>query len=217
MKPLHIGITTFNCYDLLKIMMDSLRKSTLQPDTIHIIDNGNNPEALEEAIAGHFVHVVDTLDLIEYGQNRLSLAQSLNWFCKNLEEERVILHDDVILAPDSLQKLVNTPGPYVLDSAKGCIIMRDEVLSRVGFLDETISPGYYMYEDCDYQHRMALEGIYPAFPDCGVIHRPSATFRRTQMDGKALEDHHRRFALAEANYLKKWGKMPELGPNGLTV
>lgn len=207
----NLAITTLNRYDLLRRLLLSVQDSTIQPNSIFIIDNGLNREMCAAAIKD--INSVIVVPL-EYS---LSLAASLNWFVLNVPEERVILHDDVILQPESLRKLVETPGDYVLDSAKGCIIMRDSCVEKVGLLDETISPGYYMYEDCDYQHRMALAGIYPVMPNCDVIHEPSRTFARTAENEVTLQDHHRKFIIAQNNYVQKWGQLPEIGPQGTWI
>jgi GT2 family glycosyltransferase len=82
-------------------------------------------------------------------------------------------------------------------------------VERVGLFDEEISPGYAYFEDCDYVERMLLEKvrITPAH-DAGVTHGGSKTLEAASQ--AEMQEHHRRFLLAKANFEKKWGRGPNL-------
>jgi len=75
--------------------------------------------------------------------------------------------------------------------------------------DETISPGYAYYEDEDYMQRVNGKGTRPSLVpcghvECGVTHAvQSQTLKAATR--KELGEHHRRFAIARANFAKKWG------------
>lgn len=79
-----------------------------------------------------------------------------------------------------------------------CLLMKREVLSKIGFLDEAFSPGHY--EDDDYCYRARLAGYRLLM--CGdvlVYHQGSATFNRAASDQiqQLIDRNHRLF-------MEKW-------------
>ncbi len=79
-----------------------------------------------------------------------------------------------------------------------CLLIKREVVNRIGYFDEAFSPGHY--EDDDYCHRARLAGYRLLI--CGdvlVHHRGSVSFRQAQPE--QLQ------ALIERNYrlfIEKW-------------
>ncbi|MWV46857.1 glycosyltransferase [Paenibacillus sp. HJL G12] len=60
-----------------------------------------------------------------------------------------------------------------------CLLLKREVLHRIGYLDEVFSPGHY--EDDDYCHRARIAGYRLLIcKDVLVHHKGSASFRQSQ-------------------------------------
>jgi hypothetical protein len=192
-------------YDLLRGLLLSLASGTVLP-RVSIIDNGRNPEKLAEAIAG-----VDALKIDTFSPNQpMGVAESWNWFIKNVEGDRIITNDDVVFAPESVEKIVACPYDLVWTKEAGfsCFLIRDECVRVIGLFDEMISPGYGYYEDCDYMQRVDGRGTRDAMIKrgdvvCGVEHLKSQTLE--SYTRAELNEHHRKFRIAQGNYIKKWG------------
>lgn len=204
-KPVFLCVPVLNRYDLLGKLMASLALSTVQPAMIYVIDNGNQSERLTESLC-----ITRIPTAIYTPIKPLGLAAAWNWFITNVEEERLIVNDDITFAPESIERLVTTPGDLVSGllptNAFSCFVLRDSCVEKVGMFDEWISPGYAYFEDCDYEQRMRNEGIDLIGIDCGVYHQGSQTVRA--FTGKDVSEHHRRFLIAQTNYLAKWGRLP---------
>lgn len=198
---LHLCIPVLKRYDLLKKLITSLQESTAMPHTIHVIDNGRQAERLAIALAEATVPVDIFVPDVAMG-----VAESWNWFLANVPEERVISNDDITFPPTCLEEMLKLPHPFVSvvpGRAFSCFLLRDVAVEEVGFFDESISPGYAYFEDCDYEFRMAMT------EDVRVIYAPVAAnhFESGSLDG--TPDHHKRFLNAQTNFLNKWGRLPE--------
>lgn len=203
---LNVCVPVLRRYDMLANLLLSLGDSTLRPDAIYIIDNGRNPLKLDEALRKSPIKEI----FVEVPEANLGVAASWNFFLQNVSEERVIVNDDVTFGPDSLRLLVASKADLVWAKGEGfsCYVMRDSCVEKVGFFDETISPGYGYYEDDDYLQRLDGRGTKPALAvaedvQCGLGHSRSSTLAAAT----AFEtmDHHRRFKIAQHNYMTKWG------------
>ncbi|MBE9915997.1 glycosyltransferase family 2 protein [Paenibacillus donghaensis] len=79
-----------------------------------------------------------------------------------------------------------------------CMLIKREVVSRIGYLDEAYSPGHY--EDDDYCHRARIAGFKLLIcSDVLVHHKGSASFERSRPEDLQ--------ALIERNYrlfMNKW-------------
>lgn len=210
MKPLYLCVPVLKRYDLLHDMMRSLDTGMVRPSIVYVVDNGRNYEKVHPALAGYpfIVHTPDA---------PMSLAASWNWFIENVPEERLICNDDLLFAPDSLEKMVNTPGDFVSalagTNACSCFLLRDSCVDKVGTFDETISPGYAYFEDCDYVERMVKQKIRITGVECGVQHLGSQTL--ASFTPEEMNIHHQRFQIAQANFIMKWGRLPDLSRPGL--
>ncbi len=209
MNSINICVTVFNRYDLLKLLVDSIRKSIIVPTDLWIIDRGHDHEqllmALGERIPGVEIHHVN-LD----GQ---CLAAAWNWFIKNVPEDRILASDDIIFYPETIGLFVNTPGEFVgMDDGKSssfaCFLIRDSCVEKVGLFDEQISPDYLYFEDCDYGVRMHSAGV-PIHTVKRIIHANSQSLVKKTDAQK--EEHNRRFLIAQENFVKKWGRLPAQG------
>lgn len=200
---INVCVPVLRRYDLLRDLLLSLQPSTVAPDGIYVIDNGRNAELLEKALDGYDV-VVHTPDI------NIGVAASWNWFLQHVPDDRIIVNDDIMFAPDSIEKIVATDADLVWAEGIGfsCFLMRDSCVEKVGFFDESISPGYGYYEDEDYLQRLDGRGTREPLAvavnvACGVKHTHSATLKAATHE--ELLEHHRRFKIAQQNYMKKWG------------
>lgn len=203
MKPITVCVPVLKRYDLLRELLLSLRESTLMPEAVYVIDNGNDSHKLGEVLTSSPVPV-----FVESPGINLGVAASWNRFILETEDDRVIANDDVTFAPDSLALLTASQADLVWGSGFSCFIIRDACVEKLGLFDEAISPGYGYYEDDDYLQRLDGRGTKPRNAtaenvDCGIKHTASATLKIASHE-ETLE-HHRKFKIAQANYIRKWG------------
>ncbi len=178
MKPIHLCIPVLKRYDLLRELLVSLHASTVRPHSIHVIDNGRNPELLADAMRETPVGTQTDLFIPDMP---MGLAVAWNWFIHHVPEERLICNDD------------------------SCI-------EKIGMFDESISPGYAYFEDCDYVERMIMAGVPITGVNCGVEHLGSQTLERNSP--AEWTAHHEKFLIAQENFVKKWGRTPGVpGPH----
>ncbi len=210
MKELHLCCPVLKRYDLLRDMLLSLMSSTVQPAMVHIINNGRDKARLDVAMVGF------PLDVFTPSQP-LGLAAAWNWFIENVPEERLIVNDDLIFQPFSLERLMAKEGDFVSglpgSNACSCFLLRDSCVAKVGLFDETISPGYAYFEDCDYVERMIEQGIpITGCLEAGVVHLGSQTLAKNTSE--EMSEHHRRFGIAQDNFVAKWKRLPNVpGPH----
>lgn len=198
----NICVPVLKRYDLLRMMLASLRFSTVTPKMVYVIDNGRDEGRTNTALA---------LSPVPFRVMRpdipLGVAESWNWFIDNVEEDRIITNDDVTFGTQSIEKMVAAEADIVCAVGFSCFLIRDSCVDKVGTFDEDISPGYGYWEDIDYGERIRrCSNVKLANVDCGVVHLGSQTLA-ARSPGEML-DHHGRFMLARANYIAKWGKLP---------
>ena len=196
---LNVCVPVLNRYDMLRAMLLSLRKSTVTPDGVYVINNGMNQSKVDTAITDTVERVV-----ILRPNRPLGVAESWNWFIQNVGEERVITNDDIEFAPDSLERMVAAPAHFVSCTfGFSCFLIRDACVDAVGLFDEAISPGYGYFEDIDYLRRMRQAGVADDVVQASVVHKQSQTPAAYTLDQQ--QNHERRFLLAKSNYAAKWG------------
>lgn len=197
-----ICIPTLRRYYLLELLLNSLLESTVKPDYIYIVDNG-----------GKYNLDIPELNIIVYRPNEnLGVAASWNWFIDNAPEIRIIVNDDILFHPDAIQNLIRDYNNSVIsfpDSLPGysCFVLPDEVVWKVGYFDESISPNYAYFEDNDYSRRVMLSGCgTKIIPNVGVEHKGSST--KKSLNRNELKLHNRKYSEASMRYAKKWGGLP---------
>lgn len=205
-KPIHIGVPVLRRYDLLRLMLLSAAASKVKPTKVLVIDNGRQPDAIAEAIAG-LPFPVDACQ----PDVPLGVAESWNWLIANMPEERIITNDDIRFTPDALQIMRDTPGDLVFGHGFSCYLLRDSAVQKIGKFDETISPGYAYWEDIDYDMRvrMFVEGggeFVMKNADCEVLHAGSQTNKWATPEEVA--EHHRKFEIAKHNTIQKYAHLP---------
>lgn len=209
---INICVPSLKRYDLLALLIDSIRESKKLPDAIWVIDNGggffegDKKDFTDEwGIEHHY---------IKFGHN-LGCAASWNWFIQNVSEDRIIMNDDCRVFPETIGKLVEANDPNCIVYPAGmpstnsfsCFLIPNSVVERIGLFDENISPQWAYYEDVDYWRRLTLAAMeLRGVPDCRIDHFGSATVK--QLTATEEAEHHRRFQIATQNYVSKWGGMP---------
>lgn len=188
----------------MRALAESLNRSTW-PVSLVVLDNGKDKRRAELAIST-FKNVSKIVEPAE----PLGVAASWNWFIDNVPEERIICNDDVTFGPTAVHDLVMTSSDLALVSGLGfaCYLIRDSCVEIVGKFDEEISPGYGYYEDEDYLQRIDGRGtrarmITMEDVPCDMKHTHSGTLKAAT--AFEIEEHHRRFKIAQHNYMKKWG------------
>jgi GT2 family glycosyltransferase len=204
-------VPTFNRMDLLIQMLESLKRSTMPIDKVSIIDNGGQVSETTDSL-DRVVAACPTPNYEIFKPNQhLGLAACWNRFIKNHPEERLIVNDDILFAPGSVEAMVHTPGWVVSallpTNAFSCFLIRDECVQEVGYFDEDISPGYAYFEDCDYLVRLKRKDHDITGVLCGVEHKGSQTVAAFTPAQQMY--HHDRYMIARKNYLTKWGRLPE--------
>jgi GT2 family glycosyltransferase len=201
---INICVPVLNRYDLLREMVRSCHAGNIRPDTYYIIDNGRSGPKLMESLKDFAIHAK-----VHTPKQSLGVAASWNWFIQQVPEERVIVNDDVLFGPTSLEVLLASKADLVWAEGCGfsCYVIRDRCVEKIGLFDEDISPGYGYYEDEDYLQR--LDGRGTRAPSavaeevsCDIAHLKSATLKAKSHE--EILEHHRKFKLAQANYAKKW-------------
>lgn len=204
----HLCVPVLKRYDHLRQMLISLQGSTRMPAILHVIDNGHDPARLQLALSS----VPDGMKVDVYTPlERMGVAEAWNWFIHQVPEERIITNDDVIFSPNSVEDMVAAEGMIVsplmyAGNAFSCFLIRNHCIEKIGLFDETISPGYAYFEDCDYEERLFRENINITDVNCGVEHRKSQTI--AAFSPSEMNDHHTRFLAAQNRFVAKWGRLP---------
>jgi hypothetical protein len=192
---------------MLRRLLLSLQRSTVVPESIHIIDNGRDYRRLSAAIA----YTVKGVEWdVRTPQEPMGIAASWNWFLASVPEERIISNDDVMFAPQSISKMVETKGDLVEGVGFSCFLIRDTCVERVGQFDETISPGYAYFEDSDYRERMLEMKVNRVEVNAKIVHGDGRDGSSTWRAGtpEEIAEHWRRYNLAQRNFIKKYGAPP---------
>lgn len=206
MKKITVCVPVLKRYDLLRGLVLSLKDSTVRPQFC-VIDNGGDKKALDEAF-----YETGFVPTVYRPGHPMGLAESWNWFIQHVEEDRLISNDDLTFSPDSLEKIVATEGDFVsplLGQAYSCFLLRNSCEAKIGLFDETISPGYAYFEDCDYSERMVEAGFCITHVDAGVAHVGSSTISKNTPE--EWKRHHHLWLVAQSNFIKKWGRTPDVG------
>jgi GT2 family glycosyltransferase len=209
MREINICIPTLNRYDLLEKLIESVTKSTIPVTKIFIIDNGCG-------LDNNYLHgkYNGLIDIQNFGYN-LGVAASWNWFGKYVKEYRLICNDDIEFHPETIGCIINNSLPDFITYPAGvsnmnsfsCFLWNDDIIEKVGYFDETISPNYGYYEDNDYSHRMSKVGIgLNAIQKCTLNHLTSSTIKA--FTTSEMSQHHKKFRKAQENYKRKWGGLP---------
>jgi GT2 family glycosyltransferase len=181
-----------------------------QPEAVYVLDNGRDAAKLEEAIDGFGFPIV-----VETSEQNLGVAGSWNWFIQHVPaDEWLITNDDMMFAPQTIDRMRETEGDLVFGYGFSCYLMRRSCIDKIGLFDETISPNWGYFEDQDYMERVHAHGSVKLVnaEDADLVHGDgkdgSCTYRAgTQAE---IDEHWRKYKIAQANFVKKWGAEPQV-------
>lgn len=201
-KLVNICIPVVNNYQGLIEELESIEAGTIKPDNYYIFNNGGN------------FSIGNLSKCIIHNSHRVSLAATWNWFIDNVPEYRIIINDDLIFYPDTLETFLTgmkedqMSFPYGIPrlNSFSFFLMPDNIVRDVGRFDEEFYPAYF--EDNSYDYRMNLKGYYVyGIPECNVIHKGSQTL--AHYNSNQMRDHHRAFDANRKLYIKMWGGPPK--------
>ena len=191
-------------------MLESALAQTVLVRRVCVIDNGQNEEALKQSLG--LVKAARVATDVFTPRRVMGVAEAWNWFIDYIPEERLIVADDVEFPQqDVFQRMMDTPGDFVTARWFGCFIIRNSCIDKVGRFDELISPGYLYYEDIDYAQRMKNASVPITEVAGGVLHVGSASLLAIPEAERQIR-HHDRFLIAQQNYIRKWGSIPDWIP-----
>jgi len=203
-----ICVPTLARYDLLHKLLLSVMFSTRKPDHILIVDNGKKFEDT-------FIKTLDIPYVVFVPSFNLGVAASWNvlaQYSRSLDATPIICNDDIMFKENTLEVLTDAYTDRLILGLSGiqifsCYMMPLNIYNEVGQFDETISPRYAYFEDNDYHWRMRLLGYdIDQVKGAEGIHIGSATVN--SMPSNFIQEHHVKFDLARANYIRKWGGQP---------
>lgn len=208
MKPLYVCTMVFSRHDLLRKLFASCAVSTRKPDGVYVVDHAYDVrkiEAIQDALEGIPLEIVTIEDP--------GCAVAANWFMKNVPDDHVGCGDDVQFTADALKIMSETEGYFIIPeptlNPAACCLIRQSCVDVIGYFDEKISPQYLYFEDTDYIQRLGLAGLPQTVAKGAlVIHEDGGSQTYKTYTPAQMEEHHRRFAIAGANYIKKWGGPP---------
>lgn len=200
--PFYVGVLTYNCFDLLKLAIEAVLRSTLLPQKIYVVDNSGGK---------WHGHSSRRIEIIRPPYN-LGVSRGLN-VLQNLTQPYPLIvgADDIEVGPDLFEKMLAHQTPIVLaDESRpySVHIIRSEAWDKIGPWDSKFYPAYH--EDNDYTMRAKLAGVEIGCPvSSGFIdHGPSATkSAMSQAERKELDTW---FAKNRSRYISKWGGTPHM-------
>lgn len=217
MKPLYFCTVVFSRHDLLPRLFASLAASTRRPDGVFIVDHGYDNAKIHAAAAPLDGIPLEVITLDDPGG-----AHAGNWFLRNVPDDKVSGGDDLLFEPQTLEIMAATEGDVIVPEQAGpvaegertlnpaaCWMIRQSCVDKIGYWDERISPQYMYFDDSDYIRRMTLAGIpHTIAKGAHVVHVNGGSQTYRNYTQAQQEEHYRRFGIAQANYVKKWGGVP---------
>ncbi len=216
-KPLYVCTVVFNRHDMLERQFRSAAASTRRPDGYFVVDHGYDEEKIQ-ARRGALDGIPLTIVTLEDPGG----SHAGNWFVKNVPDDKVGCGDDIMFEPRCLELMAETEGDVIIPEAAGpvsdgertinpaaCWMIRQSCIDKIGGWDETISPGYMYFDDTDIIRRMTLAGIgHTVAKGAHAIHVNGGSQTYKTYTPAQFEEHVRKFGIAHANYVHKWGGEP---------
>lgn len=218
MKKFAIALPRLNETDLLTETIESVRASSLLPDQIILVDNGDEPlSVLPSGSWGlHYVRP-PRLQNRGFDVQSTSVAASWNIAFRKTSLPVVLLNSDCAVARKTFEEMMNDPARVVCAYYFACARVDHEVWQEVGPFDEDFYPAYY--EDTDYRRRLNLCGV--SISDWAVEPFTVVSVGRTRSvreithgkekpcwSGDKLAWFHDRIEECKQRYVAKWGGMP---------
>ncbi|AZR74446.1 hypothetical protein BBF96_14250 [Anoxybacter fermentans] len=205
---LDIVIVNYNSGQEIRKCLASLRQYTCHPYQVIVVDNGSEDESLE------YLKNEENITLIVNQQN-IGFAKACNQgILVGKGKYILLLHSDIRVTDEWLEPLlaeiekpdVGMVVPRLVKEGDeeqpyqkgGCIIIKRELLNRLGLFDEEF---FLYYEDLDYSLRVREKGYRVSYPESSILHK-SKNFCLNE-DIRAKRD---KYLTWSKNYFKeKWG------------
>lgn len=205
-----VGIPRLNETTLFKETIAALDRSTWRPVHTYVIDNGEVPLRP----LGH-----GDISVIHPQSNR-GCAGSWNLLHKLAAPLPIVLvNADCAVAPDTFERLFDTPTPaLVCANGFSCFRMDEAIWTQVGEFDEGYWPVYW--EDTDYRYRCKLLGVpiheWDLEPRTkisegreisarGITHGKAGDGGYNGWTGEKFTWFYERLHANQARYVAKWG------------
>jgi GT2 family glycosyltransferase len=166
-----IGIAVLHRYDLLVRLLTSIVASGAGPYAVCVVDNGRQMPELDPDIKL-------PIDIVSPCYN-LGTAESWNVISRRYRPRDIcFVHDDIVLASDSLERLVSCRHPLVtglsLDFA--LLLVKEEAWQLIGEFDGGYWPS--SWHQSDFRRRAAIAGIPVHELETGAAHGDPASGTR---------------------------------------
>lgn len=216
--PISICVPVYNRYDCLHDLLISLLDSTVKPHRVLIIDNGSNPTELSAAVRGLGSRGCKLPIETHSPRPAYSLAGAWNYFLgRTRGENHIIANDDITFGCHSIEIMQSSTADLTFPVGIGfsCFMIRDSCIDKLGLFDESLSPGFAYFEDCDYQTRKDAYNLAHTdspvttidLPNCDIHHKGQMTQHGIKSEAEAILYRHK-FIIAQENYITKHGQLP---------
>lgn len=204
------AVPTLSRFDLLGLLLDSVKKNSVLPDEILIIDNSNGKMPFMDFVGNIPVKIVSF--------DNIGVSGAWNYAIDYIEDEDLVIicNDDNLLSEDAIQSfkegaLANPWSPMIQSSGCGfsCFAVRGKIKYLCGYFDEAFYPAYH--EDSDYHQRLIRSKASVFCIDkqvvvLGVDGKQSQTVnseKTSPSDQSLVKDG---FKLGQQRIARKWGK-----------
>lgn len=240
-RNLTLGIPTYNRYDRLEQCLESVLKSNLIPDCVHIIDNndlGLNLKSFKPVtkllkkfkrsyISSFYETTPEWSGLSIRQHTNIGVSRAWNYIVSQHKEDLVVIsNDDICVLEDTLTYLVTAanemPEKYMFalgggeggvdaQNAYSFFLIKPEMFDLIGPFDANFSYAYF--EDSDHHHRARLLGIeHVKIPGARANHAESSTLNSPLPEGR-LAHHHNHFRSMHEMFFRKWGQESSVDEN----
>lgn len=216
-----IIIPVWNQHEMTRECVDSIRSNSGYPFRLIMVDNGS-----DDVTAGYLKRLEPIGAVIIRNYRNLGFAKAVNQGLAASDAPYVcIMNNDTIAAEGWLREMVGVmeshpdigvlnPSSNTLGQSSGgeksggvqemstcrgfCMLLRREVIGKVGLLDESFDIGFF--EETDYCKRAASKGYVMARAKAAyVYHKESQSFNKRS-------DREELFKRNEKIYFERWGK-----------
>jgi GT2 family glycosyltransferase len=202
MHEFTVGIPVVNEHDLLVEAIEAVSVSTMRPNRVIIVDNGDLPWAPSRDFhAQHGLHIARP-------QRNIGCAGAWNLIHKLAAPlTTIIINADCRVLPDTFEKMMEYPQPHIVAAyGFGCFRMDEAIWNSVGPFDEGFYPVYF--EDTDYRYRLKLAGAPFIEWDhvlTGIKHGKDQPDGYQGWRGEKLAWFHDCLEKNHRRYVEKWG------------
>lgn len=210
--------------EIFAATLTAVRANTMKPAFVTIIDNGDEPLEINEAMWPSDFY--DYPLIVDRPNHNIGCAGAWNRIRRGnvFYKKAIILNADCEVPPDTFERVLEPPSPVIMCAfGFGCFRLDAEIFEKVGPFDEAFYPVYF--EDSDYRYRLKLAGI--PIIEWPFVEKERLTFGRARYttgfahgwrhdDGRGYQGwtndkltwFYRRWELNRDRFIAKWGGLP---------